>query len=573
MTNTPNKIFIYLLLLILSLSVGELNATRVNGEVSGEWTIQGHPYDVMSDIVLRAGQELTIEAGVLIRFNSGTQFDVFGTLLANGTADDSITFRANNGRVGDWSWLKFEGNGANQSVLAHCIIQHTDRGVRMLNSSPTIVNSRISHHSSTCFRLEGSRGTVRNCIITNSGGVGVIIKENSSPTFRNCTISQHPDHGMAFRDNSGGVITGNSIFDVSDHGLSLSEAGSCSLAYNMISRCGQRAISVFQSNLTRAFRNIIFQNRGDYAVYLYRSESIDFINNTLTSNSGTGLAIINSSVNLVNNVVITNGQDGIFVQDANPNQSSNCVWNNGRDDYAGIDPANSDLNESPQLNQEYIPAEGSPVIDRGDNRYRDPDDTRSDIGARFFNQNHPPEIQRFWPENVNEIQGDTEQEFGVEASDPENHDITYIWLVNRVSSGDESVFNHIFTVDGNYDVSVILDDSFYEGRTVMNWSFSVIGSGVSLESDGIAESYRLSSPYPNPFNGISQFSLYAHALGVAEISLVDLNGRTIKTFHKGIIQKGQHLFSINSDDFPAGTFIIRATINGRREHRKLVILK
>jgi hypothetical protein len=225
------------------------------------------------------------------------------------------------------------------------------------------------------------------------------------------------------------------------------------------------------------------------------------------------------------------------------------------------------------IDQEYVPAEGSPVIDQGDNRYRDPDDTRSDIGARFFNQNHPPEIQRFWPEDVDEIQGDSEQEFGVEADDPEDHDLTYIWLINGLSSGNESVFNHTFTVDGDYEVTVIIDDSFYEGQTLLSWNFSVIGSGVSVEPDGAVGSFSLSSPYPNPFNGISQFSLTANALGVADVSLVDLNGRTMMKFHSGIIQKGQHQFTINSADFPAGTFIIRAEINGRRELRKIVILK
>ena len=573
MTKVLNKYSVHLLLLIMIVFTGDLSAAIVQGEVSGDWTIEDHPYDVLDDIVLRAGDVLNIEAGVRINFRSGTRFEVFGTLLANGEEGDSILFRANNGVIGDWQWLKFDGNGANQSVLNYCIIMNTDRGVHFFNSNPTIINTRISHNVSPCVRFEGSRGNLKNSNIANSQGIGIIVQSNSSPNVNNCSITQHPNNGISLRDNSGGVISGNTILAITNHGISLNAAGACSLSYNIISGCGLNAINVSQSNLTGAFRNIIFLNRGDYAIYLFRSESIDLVNNTIVSNLRTGLGVIRSSVNVINNIIISNERDGIFVQESNTNQSSNCVWNNSRDDYSGLEPAQSNINESPQLDQEYVPAEDSPVVDRGDNRYRDADGTRSDIGARFFNQNSPPEIQRFWPVDVDEIQGDTEQEFGVEAEDAQNHDLTYIWLVNGLSSGNESVLTHTFTVDGNYEVTVIIDDSFYEGQTLFSWNFTVIGSGINIEPNVIADNFNLSTPYPNPFNGVSQFNLTVSALGVANVSLVDLNGRTMKRFHSGIIQKGQHVFTVNSDDFPAGNFIISAEINGRKEQRKIVILK
>lgn len=567
------KYSLFSLMILALLFVGDLYATRVSGEVSGDWTVDGNPYDVMGDIVLRAGQTLNIEAGVQVRFISNSKFDVFGTLLANGELGDSITFRANNGQIGDYRWIKFEGGGANESILNYCIITHTDRGVHFLRSAATINNSRISHHVATCIRLEGSTGSVMNSSISNSQNTGMIIEERSEPTVRGCSIFQHPDNGISIRDNSGGIISGNSIFGVNDNGISLNTAGVCSLAYNMISGCGLRGIYVNQSNQARIFRNIILTCRGDYAIYVYRSESCDVINNTITSNSGTGLAVINSTANTFSNVIILNQRNGILVQSANPNLSSNCIWNNGGNDYSGIEPANSDISEDPRLDQEYVPAEGSPVIDRGDQRYRDPDDTRADMGARFFNQNFAPVIEISWPEDPDIIEGDIEQEFGVEAADPDNHQLSYTWYINGETAGEGTKFFHTFTRDAEYQVIVIVDDGFYMGQTSVEWNFTVQGAGVRNWYEGALINFRLGSPYPNPFNGSSQFSLFLQTAGIANISLVDLGGRTLEILYRGTIKRGQHIFTINSSNIPAGTFIVRAEINGRRELKKMVVLK
>jgi len=56
-------VLILLSLLIPSLAVSQ---TIVKGEVSGRWWKGGSPYVIDGDVVVPAGRELTIQAGVMV---------------------------------------------------------------------------------------------------------------------------------------------------------------------------------------------------------------------------------------------------------------------------------------------------------------------------------------------------------------------------------------------------------------------------------------------------------------------------------------------------------------------------
>ncbi|MFN2155725.1 MAG: hypothetical protein ACK2UX_10855, partial [Anaerolineae bacterium] len=56
--------------------------TIAGGEVYGTWTAADSPYLIDGDIVVPAGQTLTIEPGVDVRFEGAYKLSVHGTLLA-----------------------------------------------------------------------------------------------------------------------------------------------------------------------------------------------------------------------------------------------------------------------------------------------------------------------------------------------------------------------------------------------------------------------------------------------------------------------------------------------------------
>ena len=85
---------------------------------------------------------LTIEAGVEVRFASSKVLDIFGALIARGTAEAPIHFTSNKGppSPGDWLGIRFEdastdatfdgsGNYTGGSILEHCLVEYaTDTG-------------------------------------------------------------------------------------------------------------------------------------------------------------------------------------------------------------------------------------------------------------------------------------------------------------------------------------------------------------------------------------------------------------------------------------------------------------
>lgn len=67
--------------------------TNVSGNVSGIWTKANSPYIITADVTVPPGQTLTIQPGVEVRSADYADDLLYGTLVAQGTAADSIRFR------------------------------------------------------------------------------------------------------------------------------------------------------------------------------------------------------------------------------------------------------------------------------------------------------------------------------------------------------------------------------------------------------------------------------------------------------------------------------------------------
>ena len=64
--------------------------------VSGTWDIDSSPYEIYCDIEIPNGETLSIDPGVEIIFFGHFRINVQGTILAQGSEDKNIIFRANN---------------------------------------------------------------------------------------------------------------------------------------------------------------------------------------------------------------------------------------------------------------------------------------------------------------------------------------------------------------------------------------------------------------------------------------------------------------------------------------------
>ncbi len=115
-----------------------LSATNVSGPIttSTTWTVANSPYIVTGNILVMEGVTLTIEPGVEVRFDASKVLQVNGTLVARGTAADSIRFTSNTTPIpGAWGYIYFtdssvdatldnNGNYTGGSILEFCAVEY-----------------------------------------------------------------------------------------------------------------------------------------------------------------------------------------------------------------------------------------------------------------------------------------------------------------------------------------------------------------------------------------------------------------------------------------------------------------
>src|SRR5436190_20836193 len=84
-----------ILITVISLSA---YATNVSGGIYANttWTLANSPYIVVDTVVVFPGVVLTIEPGVVVKFETNKRLEIRqAALIANGTSTDSITFTSN----------------------------------------------------------------------------------------------------------------------------------------------------------------------------------------------------------------------------------------------------------------------------------------------------------------------------------------------------------------------------------------------------------------------------------------------------------------------------------------------
>jgi hypothetical protein len=218
-------------------------ATDVSGPVSGTWTVEGNPYNVVGPIGIQAGETLMIEPGVQVIFQGWYKFLVYGSLQAVGTETDSITFTAADTTEG-WHGLRFYdiSTQADSSFLVYCSIQYgrssgdnsagEDKhggAIYCSNSSKLrIQNCSILHNQTSDIAgangIAGNPGTSGESAATGDGGAIYLLNSDliisSNAICENQTGSASGGNGGA-----GAYSTSNSGADGGPGGAAASGRG------------------------------------------------------------------------------------------------------------------------------------------------------------------------------------------------------------------------------------------------------------------------------------------------------------------------------------------------------------
>ena len=175
-----SRVLITMILLMATVSTVQAQ-THLSGFLSG--TLEAGEYLVDSTIVVASGETLTIQPGAHLQFTAWYPFEILGTLIAEGTEEDSIIFDCDTQTNPEgWHGLRFNGEGASDSYLAYSRISFGQAlsywplscggGIFCMSTSPTFSHCLITSNSAAMYGggiyCYNAPVTLEECTITNN---------------------------------------------------------------------------------------------------------------------------------------------------------------------------------------------------------------------------------------------------------------------------------------------------------------------------------------------------------------------------------------------------------------------
>lgn len=101
-----------------------------------------------------------------------------------------------------------------------------------------------------------------------------------------------------------------------------------------------------------------------------------------------------------------------------------------------------------------------------------------------------------------------------------------------------------------------------------------VSTTVSIEVDLAAEkSFNLAQNYPNPFNPVTTINYSVAELGLVNISVFDILGRSVKTLVNRVQSPGEYSIPFDASKLSGGIYYYRLTTKQNSTTKKLILLK
>jgi hypothetical protein len=212
------------LLLLLFFSHHAFSQTNVSGFINANtnWTVAGSPYIVIGNALLSQGYTLTIDPGVIVKFNDSTALQIDGTMIAIGTVANRIIFTSNQlvPAAGDWAKLHFSsycigatydtvGNYVSGSILKYCDVLYGGQlgygEIHIESSWPYVSQCNIKYSGYNGIFCSGSTFILDSSLVSDNARFGLYFNQFSQFS---CGLMINGD---TIRNNSlGGLFLGSS---------------------------------------------------------------------------------------------------------------------------------------------------------------------------------------------------------------------------------------------------------------------------------------------------------------------------------------------------------------------------
>jgi hypothetical protein len=301
MKNITKKILAAVFTAVISFSIHA--QTNVSGGIYSNttWSLTGSPYIVTANVVVFPGIILTVQPGVVVKFNSGTQLEIRqAALLAMGTHTDSITFTSNTSlNAGSYSGIVLDQAGTMTSKFNYCNFRYASTGIydNNTNGDTLIIKNSVFNFNTVGLTGSGTGyGIIDSCNFINNTATGV--NNIFYTTLNHCNISYNP---TGFTGQFSTI--NNSTLNHNGTAVNGSKANSIN---NSILSYNQTAVSCGRGCFIDGC--IINHNQtGITTGNTISDQNVKVKNSFIDSNSVTGLAIHNRADSIYNCQIRYNG--------------------------------------------------------------------------------------------------------------------------------------------------------------------------------------------------------------------------------------------------------------------------
>ena len=364
------------------------------------------------------------------------------------------------------------------------------------------------------------------------------------------------------------------------------------------------------------------------------SKNLRFINNTIgftgTGSTGAdGLTIAWSDSNLyyVNNINVFNSDYGLNYKFAVQTNTSVIAYNDHFGNLWGpwgdCSPTGPCIYQDPLFiggtgAEAYFLDPESPCVDAGDPTIFDPDGTRSDIGALYYDQGpgrleievrpvtFPPEIPasggsyQYAVKVINHMPNAQVFDVWLKLFLPDGSVIDPLLVeYNQVLPGNQQLIRYPWltlsaaALPGGYQLigyvgrySSTVDDSsgfaFTKAGTdeIVPTEHPFAYSSGWDDAESLPETVLKLEKFdlylqasPNPFNNNSCLEISVPLSGQARLNIYDISGREAAVLYDGWLSAGNHTYNFQADGLATGIYFARLQTAEGSEIRKLVMVK
>jgi type IX secretion system substrate protein len=164
-------------LAITIMGISDLPAqTYVSGGIytNATWTLANSPYIVNGALTLFPTDTLTIEPGVIVKFDNGIGFEVRGILMSIGTPNDSILFTSSslNPTQGIWQGIYINNNLGASGEIRYSIFKYASDAVKnnccWVGGPLNIRHCRFDNNSNAVSEYAGWDVIIDSCHFSNN---------------------------------------------------------------------------------------------------------------------------------------------------------------------------------------------------------------------------------------------------------------------------------------------------------------------------------------------------------------------------------------------------------------------